>query len=325
MRFGVLQFFSWPERRVPLQEVYARALQRIDIMDRGGYDAVWLAEHHFSTYSVCPSVHLMGMHVADQTQHLRIGMGVSLAAFYHPLRLAEEVALLDNLSGGRVNWGAGRGFDRNEMENFSVSADDSYAKFREHVEIVRQAWQPGALTYHGRFNQFDAVEVLPKPLQDPMPVWIAASSEPAVQWAAQQGHAILMDPHSSHDELGAKRRLYQDTLAAAGHNHDLSIPMARLLAIADTDAEAEAVARAGAEWTVGGYASGKQGGPPSPLSPQERVERYVNEVIIHGSPDKVVDELQRLEATIGLDYLLASPLSHKTFLQLTDKVMPRLL
>lgn len=325
MRFGVLQFFSWPERRVPLQEVYARALQRIDIMDGGGYDAVWLAEHHFSTYSVCPSVHLMGMHVADQTENLRIGMGVSLAAFYHPLRLAEEVALLDNLSGGRVNWGAGRGFDRNEMENFSVSADDSYAKFRENVEIVRQAWQPGALTYHGRFNQFDEVEVLPKPLQEPMPVWIAASSEPAVQWAAQQGHAILMDPHSSHDELGAKRRFYQDTLAAEGHKHDLSIPMARLLAIADTDAEAEAVARAGAEWTVGGYASGKQGGPPSPLSPEERVERYVNEVIIHGSPDKVVDELQRLEATIGLDYLLASPLSHKTFLQLTDKVMPRLL
>ena len=116
--------------------------------------------------------------------------------------------------------------------------------------------------------------------------------------------------------IGTVRR----ELVVAAHQ-----PMARLLAIADTDAEAEAVARAGAEWTVGGYASGKQGGPPSPLSPEERVERYVNEVIIHGSPDKVVDELQRLEATIGLDYLLASPLSHKTFLQLTDKVMPRLL
>ena len=146
-----------------------------------------------------------------------------------------------------------------------------------------------------------------------------------MQWAAEQGYAILMDPHSSHDELAAKRRLYQQTLAAGGHKHDLSIPMARLLAIADTDAEAEDVARAGAKWTVGGYASGKQGGPPSPLSPQERVERYVNDVIIHGSPAKVADELRKLEATIGLEYLLASPLSHETFLQLTDEVMPRLL
>lgn len=103
MKCGVLQFFSWPQRRVPLLTVYERALQRIAIMDKTGYDAVWLAEHHFTNYSVCPSVHLMGMHVAGQTQHLRIGTGISLAAFYHPLRLAEEVALLDVFSGGRVH------------------------------------------------------------------------------------------------------------------------------------------------------------------------------------------------------------------------------
>lgn len=104
MKFSVLQFFSWPERRVELSTVYQRALERVQIMDQTGFDAVWLAEHHFSTYSVCPSVHLMGMHIAGLTKNIRIGMGVSLAAFYHPLRLAEEVALLDNLSGGRVNW-----------------------------------------------------------------------------------------------------------------------------------------------------------------------------------------------------------------------------
>ena len=159
--------------------MYQRALQRIAVMDQGGYDAVWLAEHHFSTYSVCPSVHLMGMHVADKTEHIRIGMGVSLAAFYHPLRLAEEVALLDNLSGGRINWGAGRGFDRTEMKNFGVPVDESYERFRENVDIVLQAWQPGSLTYHGKFHQFEDVEVLPKPLQNPMPVWMATTTEEA--------------------------------------------------------------------------------------------------------------------------------------------------
>ncbi len=107
MKFGVLQFFSWPERRVPLETVYKRAFDRIQIMDEGGYDAVWLAEHHFNSYSICPSVHIMGMHVASMTKNLRIGTAVSLAAFYHPLRLAEEVALLDVLTQGRVNWGAG--------------------------------------------------------------------------------------------------------------------------------------------------------------------------------------------------------------------------
>ena len=136
MKFGVLQFFSWPERRVELTTVYERALQRIYVMDQSGYDAVWLAEHHFTGYSVCPSVHLMGMHVADRTQNLRIGMAVSLAAFYHPLRLAEEVALLDVMSGGRMNWGAGRGFDPKEFAAFGVPPEESHERFREAVAIV---------------------------------------------------------------------------------------------------------------------------------------------------------------------------------------------
>src|SRR6476661_4062603 len=109
MKLGVLQFFSWPGRHGPLEEVYSRALERIEIMDKTGFDAVWLAEHHFTTFSVCPSVHMLGVLAAARTKRLRIGTAVSLAALYHPLRLAEEVALLDMLSEGRVNWGAGRG------------------------------------------------------------------------------------------------------------------------------------------------------------------------------------------------------------------------
>jgi len=199
MKFAVLQFFSWPERRVELGTVYQRALDRVRIMDGSGYDAVWLAEHHFSAYSVCPSVHVMGMHVADITRNLRIGTGVSLAAFHHPLRLAEEVALLDHLSGGRVNWGAGRGFDKTEMAAFGVTAEDSYDRFHENVNVVLQAWSSDRLTFHGEFNRFEDVEVLPKPLQNPLPTWIASSSPDAIAWSARQGHAFLMDPHSSHE------------------------------------------------------------------------------------------------------------------------------
>ena len=320
MKFAVLQFFSWPGRRVALQTVYRRALERVQIMDGGGYDAVWLAEHHFSTYSVCPSVHIMGMHVADITRKLRIGTGVSLAAFYHPLRLAEEVALLDNLSGGRVNWGAGRGFDSKEMEVFGVSRDESYARFRENVEIVLQAWEDGPLSYAGRFATFRDVEVLPKPLQDPMPAWIASTSPDAIAWAAARGHAILLDPHATHAELSAKYARYESALAEHGFENNRDTPMARLIAIARTDEAAEAVARQGAQWTLDAYAAPGPGAP----SKAERVERYVNEAIIHGSPAKVVDELKRLEEEIPLDYLLASILSHETFMLLTDEVIPRL-
>jgi len=319
MKFGVLQFFSWPGRRVPLGTVYDRALDRIRIMDQGGYDAVWLAEHHFSTYSVCPSVHIMAMHAADITRNLRIGTGVSLAAFYHPLRLAEEVALLDNLSGGRVNWGAGRGFDATEMRVFGVEREESYDRFRENVDIVQKAWSCDRLTYEGRFNTYRDVEVLPKPLQNPMPTWIGVSSQDAIDWAASQGHAILMDPHSTHDEIGRKYARYRATLPAECDGRRRPTPMARLIAIAPTDAAAEAVAREGARWTVESYV-GVRGG----ASKEERIRRYVDEVIIHGSPAKVVDELKRLEEEIPLGYLLASILSHQTLVLLTDEVIPRM-
>ena len=130
MRVGVLQFFSW-SRRIPLTTVYGRAFSRIEIMDQTGYDCVWLAEHHFSTYSVCPSINVMATHVAARTRNLRIGMAVSLAAFYNPLRLAEEVALVDVLSGGRVNWGAGRGFDRREFAAFGVKLSERGPRLEE--------------------------------------------------------------------------------------------------------------------------------------------------------------------------------------------------
>ena len=329
MKFGVLQFFSWPERRIPIAEVYARALERIEIMDRSGYDAVWLAEHHFHSFSVCPSVHLMGTHIAARTERLRIGTAVTLAALYHPLRIAEEVALLDVLSGGRVNWGAGRGFDPTEFRTFGVPPEQSAARFREAVEIVRRAWTEERLTYEGEFFSFRDVEVLPKPHQAPHPpLWVAASSEPAVEWAAEAGHTILMDPHSPHAEIARKRALYRERLEAAGHSiAGREIPVARLVAIAETERQAEEVARAGSGWIVGSYIGNAPTGSFDPKglgASQDPVERYLQGVAVWGTPEKVVDELQRLAEELPLDYLLAAPLSHESFLLLTERVIPKL-
>lgn len=329
MKFAVLQFFSWPERRVDLGTVYTRALDRIQIMDRTGWDAVWLAEHHFSSFSVCPSVHMLATLAAARTRRLRIGTAVSLAPFYHPLRLAEEVALLDQLSGGRVDWGAGRGFARVEFEAFGVPPEESTSRFRETVEIVLRAWTEERLDFTGEHYRFEGIEVLPKPAQRPHPpVWMAASSEGAIDWAAGRGFSILMDPHSSAPEIGKKRRRYRERLAAAGHSEaGRDIPVARLLALAPSADKAAAVAQNGAEWMVQSYL-GAQHRPVihESFTPQgvDPVRRYLDEVILHGTAEKVADDILRLRDEIGLDYLLCAPLSHETFLLLTDKVLPRL-
>ena len=330
MKVGVLQFFSWPERRVPLQQVYERALDRIVVMDRAGYDAVWLAEHHFTTYSVCPSVHLMALEAAHRTDRLRIGTAVSLAALYHPLRLAEELALLDVLTGGRLNWGAGRGFEPAEFRAFGVPLDETAPRFREAVEVVLEAWTSDRLTFHGKYWDFDDVEVLPKPRQQPHPpTWVAATSLEAVSWAASMGHAILMDPHATFAEIGAKYDQYLADLAAGGFAVPTETPMARLVAVADSDDEAERVARAGAAWTIGAYAHDAGGtkaipGWPAGDDVAARVEDYVRDRIVWGSASRVRDELARLSEEMRLRYLMIAPLSHESFVRFTDDVLPYL-
>ena len=327
MKVGVLQFFSWPERRVPIEQVYARAMQRIEVMDRAGYDAVWLAEHHFTTYSVCPSVHLMALEAAHRTTRLRIGTAVSLAALYHPLRLAEELALLDVLSGGRLNWGAGRGFEPAEFAAFDVPLDETAPRFREAVEIVLAAWTNERLSFDGKYWHVDEVEVLPKPQQQPHPpTWVAATSPDAISWAASMGHQILMDPHASFAEIGAKYDRYVAERAACGYGPPGDTPMARLVAVAATDDEAEEVARAGAAWTVGAYAhdagAASMGWTGDDLA--ARVDRYVADRIVWGSPARVRDELDRLREEMRLRYLMIAPLSHQSFVRFTDDVLPHL-
>jgi len=324
VKIGVLQFFSWPGRRGDLRQVYERAIERVKIMDQNGYDAIWIAEHHFSTYSVCPSVHMMGTHFAANTKNLRIGTGVSLAAFYDPLRLAEEVALLDVLSGGRVNWGAGSGFDPTEFRAFGVDREDKYPRFRENVDIVLRAWKEQRLTYRGEFHHYEEIEVLPKPLQDPIPVWMAASSTDAIRWAGKRGFSIMMDPHSSMEHIASKRQKYDSTLRENGFDPEgRDIPVARLLAIAPNDEQARRVAESGAQWTTASYAR-----DPKKLRNQEGetdpVQRYVDEVILWGCPEKVADLLLEYEENKQLNYLLCAPLSNQTFQLFNDEVLPRL-
>lgn len=322
MKFGVLQFFSWPDRRVSIPTVYERALQRIEIMDRSGYDAVWITEHHFNDYSVCPSIPVMGAFAAARTKRLHIATGVTLAAFYHPLRLAEEVALLDILSGGRVYWGAGRGFDPKEFRTFGMTEEESYPRFREAVDIVMSAWRNQRLTYHGKYFSIENIELLPKPLQQPHPpMWVAAYSPSAIEWAAEQGYSIMLDPHSPTSVIGEKMETWRRLLAQHGHKTEgRVIPTVRLIAIAGTDWKAAEVARDGARWLLRTYVnpSGERGDSETML------RRYVDSMVIHGTPERVVEEIARLREEIHLDYMITAPLSHETFISFTDHVLPKL-
>src|SRR5262249_60840557 len=113
--------------------------------------------------------------LAGRAGRRRAGTAVTLAALYQPLRLAEELALLDVLSNGRLAWGAGRGFDPREFRAFGVPVEESAERMQESVEVVLAAWREGKLDHRGRYFEFREVEVLPKPQQRPHPpVWLPA-------------------------------------------------------------------------------------------------------------------------------------------------------
>ena len=289
---------------------------------------MWLAEHHFSSFSVCPSVHMMGVMAAARTKRLRIGTAVSLAPFYNPLRLAEEVALLDVLSGGRVNWGAGRGFERSEFKAFGVPGEESVAALPRggrHRPARRGPTTSSPTT--ASISHFDGVEVLPKPLQAPHPpVWMAATSMPAIDWAAAKGFSILMDPHCipsrSHHQAPPLRREAQGRRPQRYQPHHPHGPPRRHR-------------RNGGQGPRGRPACGAMDGRllrrPATHHRQEArtfggkdpIDYYLEDVVLHGTADSVADQIRALEADAGMTYLMAAPLSRRSFALLTDKVLPR--
>jgi alkanesulfonate monooxygenase SsuD/methylene tetrahydromethanopterin reductase-like flavin-dependent oxidoreductase (luciferase family) len=332
MKVGLLQFFSWTGR-VPVSTVYERAMDRVDMMEDSAFDCIWLAEHHFTTYSVCPSVTLMGTHIAGRTKRMRIGTAVTLNAYYHPLRLAEELSMLDILSNGRLNWGSGRGFDPTEFKLFGVTADDVYDRFRETADIVQKAWRSERFSHHGKYYDYDDVLVLPRPFQDPHPpVYLAASSPDSIRKAGAEGYTIMLDPHSSNAEIHYKRQLYQEVMEANGHViGDRDLPIVRYVAIGDTRAEAEEIARHSSSWTVGAYANpNKSGRVRAAIGGLERdpnvdpVERYLQDVAIVGTASEVVDRFKELESEIPMNYLMLAPMSQDTFVRFRRDVLPKL-
>src|SRR5215213_2017980 len=140
-----------------------------------GLHSAWSGEHHFSTLGVLSCPDLVLAQVAARTERIRLAPAVTVLPLHHPIRVAEQWATLDLLSGGRVDFAAGRGYDRREYAPFHVSFEDNQAIFEEGMEIVRRLWMSdGPISHHGRHYSFDDVRITPKPVQRPIPTYVAS-------------------------------------------------------------------------------------------------------------------------------------------------------
>jgi alkanesulfonate monooxygenase SsuD/methylene tetrahydromethanopterin reductase-like flavin-dependent oxidoreductase (luciferase family) len=186
--------------------------------ERGGFDAVWIAEHHFIRYGGCPSTPLLAAHLLATTTRLRVGTAACVLSTRHPVALAEEAVMLDKLSGGRFMLGVARGGRWIDLEVFGTGAARFDAGFVESLDLLR-GWLSGPpqLRADGKFFQFRPVPVLARPAAE-FPVWIAATSPATVDVAAQRGLPLLLGVHATDEDKAAMIRRYADTAHRFGHD-----------------------------------------------------------------------------------------------------------
>src|ERR671925_318450 len=165
MRFGL--FFQIPEVDGQSHaERYTEMLELVALAESLGFDVAWLAELHFGgAFSLLANPLMMVPLIAQRTRRIRIGTAVTLLPLQHPLSIAEQAATADVLSGGRLEFGVGRGSIPSQFHGFRVAVAENRARFDEALEIVRLAWTRDRFSYHGRFHEVDEVAVVPRPMQ----------------------------------------------------------------------------------------------------------------------------------------------------------------
>jgi natural product biosynthesis luciferase-like monooxygenase protein len=221
MKFGINFFPSFRTSDYSTADYFAQCLRLAERADRLGFNSIKTVEHYFYDYggrSPNPVVFLAA--VAARTQRIRLITGAVIPAFNNPVKLAAELAVLDNLSNGRLDVGFGRAFIPKEFEVFGVSMDDSRARFEEGIDIVRRLWTEDRVSYDGKFHRFRDVHLEPRPVQTPHPpIWTAAiQSIDSFIWAGRHGYNVMIVPYvGGIEKVRGMVRAYRQAWRDAGH------------------------------------------------------------------------------------------------------------
>src|SRR3954462_15773365 len=210
MKFGyfTLSDNHYDRNPRPANQFVADILDEAVYADQIGLHSAWIGEHHFSTLGVLSCPDLVLAHVAARTTKSRLAPAVTVLPLHHPIRVAEQWATRGLLSGGRVDFAAGRGYDRREYAPFHVSFEDNQSIFEEGMEIVQRLWASEApISHHGRHYQFDNVAITPRPVQRPIPAYVASFSRPSIELAGRLGCNLIVAPFAAAMTFGGLRQV----------------------------------------------------------------------------------------------------------------------
>ncbi|MFN0096318.1 MAG: LLM class flavin-dependent oxidoreductase [Dehalococcoidia bacterium] len=181
-----------PEWHIPTHELYAETLDHIQAMEALGFPVIWVTEHHFIDDEYLPSCLTFASAIAVKTKKVTIGTAVLLLPLHDPIQVAEDAAVVDNLSNGRLRLGLGIGYKLEEFEAFGVPRKERGSRMEEGIEVIKRAWGNGPAGFEGKHYRFDNINVTPKPVQRPVPeIWLAGRADVTVERAARVGDGLL--------------------------------------------------------------------------------------------------------------------------------------
>ena len=319
MEFGM--FHQFPV--VPGQsqtDAFEQAFHQVDAAERYGLDAMWLAELHVDpARSVLASPMTIASAIAVRTSRIKIGIAVQVLPLCHPLRIAEEAATVDQISGGRLIFGVGRSGLPRTYEAYGIPYAESRDRFAETLEIIERAWSQPRFSFEGKYHRFDDVAVTPKPRQKPLPpIRVAASSPDTFAAIGRLGYPIFVMPRGTFADMAPPIESYREAYSAVGHPGRGQVYMRVPLYVAETYERArsepessimhffrEQAARLRASANRAGTSASEGRAERAAMLDTLTYDDAIRGKIIIGTPDRVADQLHGLQETLGLDGILA--------------------
>ena len=338
MDFGIFLLLQSPSAQPP-ESVFARGTEMAQVADEYGFDSVWCAEHHFSTYGYLSRPLMMAVHLANHTSRIRVGSAVVVLPLHHPLIVAEEIATADLLSGGRLDVGLGRGYQPYEFERLGHDLSESRGRFDEAVDILLAAFEGKPFDYHGRYYHFDETSVFPTPVQRPRPpIWVVGQSKESIDATVKRGFNLVSGGFGVPIErLREFRRHFDEIVTDPLLKSSIRVSTQRPVYVTEDESELAAIVEQ-ARWNMRVTLSLRQGlqrvdkgravavAFETEPSTDELLERY----FVMGTPERCIERLQALRDAMGIDHFNASfwfgDLTHEQVLRsmklFHEQVMP---
>ena len=282
-----------------VDEVIAEAQQA----ERFGFDSYFLTEHHQEPAGYFPSPLPLAAAIAARTSTIRIGTGIAILPLYHPIRLAEDCAVIDIISKGRLILGVGQGYQEGDFAAYGLKVSDRVSLFEEGIEILRRAWTEEKVYFVGKRHTLLNVVVAPKPVQKPHPpIWVAALGDEPMKRAGRLGDALLADSFQLPDRLGPRVALYRATAESRGRPH--KVVLFREGYVAPTREEAIREYEAGLLSTHRYY--WRHGSYYRDIKKEEDLDlrRISLDRLVLGSPEDCIEKVHMWNREIGADYFL---------------------